>query len=186
MNAATSLLRKEHDAILRMLDVTEELVRQLERGEDVEPETLSELLEFFRVFADRCHHGKEEELLFPMLERKGLPNPGGPTGVMRAEHEQARALIKAMEEAGENYGKGMAGAGARWAEAARGYAMLLHEHIDKENNVLFKMAENLLTEAEQLELARAFEKLEEEKIGVGTHERLHSLIERLAAAFFVP
>lgn len=185
MLTATSVLRKEHLAILQMLDVCDEVSRQLGQGAPIAPETLMELLEFFRVFADRCHHGKEEELLFPLLERKGLPNPGGPTGVMRAEHEQARALIKAMEEAGEDYGKGMAGAGARWAEAARGYAKLLHAHIDKENNVLFKMAENLLTEAEQLELARAFDKHEEEKMGVDTHARLHSLIERLAAAFFV-
>ena len=60
MDTATGVLRKEHDAILRMLDVTEEVARQLDRGARVAPETLAGLLEFFRLFADRCHHGKEE------------------------------------------------------------------------------------------------------------------------------
>ena len=72
MAIATDVLRREHDAILRMLEVTELVAEQLDQGEKVKPETLDGLLEFFRLFADRCHHGKEEELLFPALERKGL------------------------------------------------------------------------------------------------------------------
>jgi hemerythrin-like domain-containing protein len=167
-----------------MLDITEEVTRRLDRGESVSPETLTELLEFFRVFADRYHHGKEEDLLFPLLEKKGLPKFGGPTGVMRAEHEQGRALIKQMAEAAQAYQDRTAGSAARWAEAARSYAALLHTHIDKENNVLFKMADHLLSGAEQQELANAFDRAEEEKIGHGTHERLHALMEKLAAAVF--
>ncbi len=181
MTTATSILRKEHDAILRMLDVAEEVARRLDGSERVAPETLSELLEFFRVFADRCHHGKEEDLLFPLLEKKGLPHPCGPTTVMRAEHELGRALIERMVDATGDYSRGATGADAGWTEAARSYVGLLRAHIDKENNVLFKMAEYLLTDAEQQKLASAFERVEEEKIAAGTHERLHLLMERLTA-----
>lgn len=179
MPAATSILRQEHDAILRMLDATEEAARMLDRGEQVAPETLRELLEFFRVFADRCHHGKEEDLLFPLLERKGLPRTGGPIGVMLVEHEQGRALIRQMGEAGEAYARGVAEAAPQWATAARGYTALLRQHIDKENNVLFQVADSLLSEAEQGELVAAFEKVETDKIGAGTHERLHALMDRV-------
>ncbi|HKZ53317.1 MAG TPA: hemerythrin domain-containing protein [Candidatus Acidoferrales bacterium] len=181
MTTATTILRTEHDAILRMLDATEEVARQLDRGQRVAPETLTGLLEFFRLFADRCHHGKEEDLLFPLLEKKGLPRAGGPIGVMLHEHEQGRALVKQMADAAEAYGAGAAEAGGRWAEAARGYSFLLRQHIDKENNVLFVMAENLLSSTEQAELATAFEKVEEEKMGPGTHERLHALMDKLTA-----
>lgn len=181
MTTATAILRKEHEGILRMLDATDEVVRLLYRGERVAPETLTGLLEFFRLFADRCHHGKEEDLLFPLLEKKGLPRAGGPIGVMLDEHEQGRALVREMVEAAEAYGRDTPEAGRRWAEAARGYATLLRQHIHKENNVLFMVAENLLSNAEQQELARAFEKVEEEKMGPGTHERLHALMEKLAS-----
>jgi hemerythrin-like domain-containing protein len=181
MNTATAILRQEHDAILRMLDVTDAIVQQLERNQRVAPETLAGLLEFFRLFADRCHHGKEEELLFPLLERKGMAHEGGPIGVMLHEHEQGRSLVRQMGDAADAYGSGQAQAGARWADAARSYVALLRQHIDKENNVLFMMAENVLSAAEQAELVAAFEKVEEEKMGAGTHERLHALMDKLCA-----
>src|SRR3990172_2858898 len=93
MDTATGILRQEHDAILRMLEVAEAVARQLDRGEDVPAETLAGLLECFRLFADRCHHGKEEDLLFPLLEKKGLPRAGGPIGVMLGGDEDGRALV---------------------------------------------------------------------------------------------
>ena len=181
MNTATAILRQEHDAILRMLDVTDAIVQQLERNQRVAPETLAGVLEFFRLFADRCHHSKEEELLFPLLERKGMAREGGPIGVMLHEHEQGRSLVRQMGDAADAFSNGMPGAGTRWADAARSYAALLRQHIDKENNVLFMMAENVLSAAEQTELAAAFEKVEEEKMGAGTHERLHALMDKLCA-----
>jgi hemerythrin-like domain-containing protein len=181
MATATKVLRHEHEAILKMLGAAEEGARRLERGEEVRQETLANLHEFFRLFADRCHHGKEEDLLFPLLERKGFPRQGGPIGLMLSEHEQGRTLIGQMVEAFEAYKSGQKSAGARWTEAAQGYAALLRAHIDKENNILFMMAERVLTPDEQASLAEDFEKLEVEKMGVGTHERLHTMMDRLLA-----
>ena len=183
MENATEILRKEHQGILKMLDVTEEVARRLAAGEPVAPEKLANLLEFFRLFADRCHHGKEEDLLFPLLQEKGLPRAGGPIGVMLAEHDQGRALVKQMAEAAESYTSGAPGAGRRWAEAARGYGALLRGHIGKENDVLFVMAERMLSPAEQAKLAVSFEKAEVEKMGAGTHERLHAVMDKLVAEF---
>lgn len=78
MDTATNTLRDEHKAILKMLDATEEVARRIKNGAAVAPETLSGLLEFFRTFADRCHHGKEEDCLFPLLDGKGCLVKGGP------------------------------------------------------------------------------------------------------------
>jgi hemerythrin-like domain-containing protein len=181
MTTATSVLRQEHDAILRMLEVTEEVARRLESGQAVPAETLGGLLDFFRLFADRLHHGKEEDLLFPLLEQKGMPREGGPVGVMLSEHEQGRALVRQMAEATTSYASGSEEAGGGWVGAARQYVALLRQHIDKENNVLFVMAENMLSADEQGELARQFEKVQEEKLGAGTRDRLHALKDKLSA-----
>lgn len=181
MTIATAILRKEHEAILRMLEVTEQAVGLLHRGGAVAPQILTGLVEFFQLFADRCHHSKEEELLFPLLEQKGLPRDGGPLGVMLYEHGLGRSLMQQMAEAAQAYSGGTREAGSRWAEAARSYIALLAQHIEKENNVLFRAAERLLSEDEQKQLACAFEKVEEEKMGAGTHERLHALMDKLAA-----
>jgi hemerythrin-like domain-containing protein len=182
--SATATLRHEHDAILKMLDATDEVARQIENGRIPEPDTLSGLLEFLRVFADRCHHGKEEDLLFPLLEKKGLPRHGGPIAVMLREHDQGRALIRMMVDAAEAFAAGDASAAKQWAAPAQGYTQLLRSHIGKENDILFVMAEQLLSDAEQSELFAAFEKVEVEKMGPGTHERLHKLMDGLCSRIF--
>jgi len=184
MNKATDVLRNEHKAVLKMLDATEEVAGRIQRGIPVTPEILSGLLEFLRIFADRCHHGKEEDCLFPMLEQKGMPHDGGPIYVMLHEHDQGRQLIRNMAEASEAYASGRKDAGLRWADAALGYAALLRSHIAKENDVLFVMADRLLSESEQAGLVEAFEKIEINKLGAGTHERIHGLMEKLHAEIF--
>ena len=183
MATATKVLRHEHEAILKILDVTEKVANRLERGEAVRQEVLADLQEFFRLFADQCHHGKEEELLFPLLEQKGIPRTGGPIGVMLHEHEEGRALLRQMGDAAEATKSGLAGAGSRWAGAARGYVGLLRGHIEKENTVLFMMAERVLSPREEEQLAEDFEKLEVDKMGVGTHERLHAMMDKMLVEF---
>ena len=80
MDTATAVLRKEHEAILKMLAVTEEVARRLEGRERIAPETLANLIQFFRLFADKCYHGKEEDLLFPNWRRKGCLARAAPSG----------------------------------------------------------------------------------------------------------
>jgi hemerythrin-like domain-containing protein len=184
MDTATNVLRNEHKAILRMLEATEETAKRIRHGDNIAPAILSGLLEFLRTFADRCHHGKEEDCLFPLLEQRGLPRGGGPVDVMLHEHEQGRELIRSMTAASEAYAAGRKDAALQWGEAAAKYAVLLRNHIDKENNVLFVMADRLLSESDQKSLVEAFEGIETDKLGAGTHERLHKLMDRLHAEIF--
>jgi hemerythrin-like domain-containing protein len=181
MPTATEILRHEHDAVVKMLGFTHDLADRLDHGQRASPDVLDKVLEFFRVFVDQCHHGKEEILLFPLLEAKGVPRAGGPLGVMLSEHQEGRKWIKEMTDAAEDYRLIVEGSGCRWASAARAYAELLHAHVDKENNVLFVLAERILTPDEQARLAEGFEKLEVEKIGAGRHEQIHAMMAELLA-----
>jgi hemerythrin-like domain-containing protein len=174
MAQPTAILRQEHEAVTRMLEAAEQAAGKLERKEAVRPDLLEGIGEFFELFVDKCHHGKEEELFFPALAKKGMSVEGGPIGVMLHEHEEGRELARRMRHAADAYAKGDVTAGAAWASPARGYARLLREHILKENNVLFPMAEGILSPTEEEELTAQFEQLEIEKMGRGTHERLHA------------
>lgn len=166
-------LRAEHDVILRAVAVLEHLADRLEQGQSVEADVLARLREFFTTFVDRCHHGKEERYLFPMLEQHGVPREGGPLAVMLREHDQGRAYVQAMASSG--------GGNARLAGTIRGYSAMLRGHIEKENLVLFRMAEQVLPEEAQRELASCFETMEHTDLGKGTHERLLAELERLEA-----
>ncbi len=178
---ATEILRKEHDSILKMLDALDHTSQQMLAGNPVQRSTLQGLLEFFQLFADRCHHGKEEGLLFPLLERRGIPRDGGPIGVMLHEHNHGRELIREMEAAAAEFEQQPEVAGRRWAQSAGAYSQLLRDHILKENDILFLMAEQILTPDEQTSLAADFDKAEIEKMGAGTRDRLRARMALLLA-----
>lgn len=173
MTQPTAILRKEHEAITGMLGAAERAAERLERNEPVRPEFLDGMSEFFSVFLDKCHHGKEEQIFFPALAKKGMPVDGGPIRVMLGEHEEGRAMASRLRALAQDYGRGNRAAGTEWAKTAREYSRLLRDHILKENNVLFPMAEGMLSPAEEEALTAQFEQMEIEKIGKGTHERLH-------------
>ena len=95
----TELLKCEHETILRVIGVLNRLVARCQQGQSFDEIPLRKCVEFFRLFADACHHAKEEDLLFPLLEAKGIPREGGPIGVMLHEHQLARQHTRAMADA---------------------------------------------------------------------------------------
>lgn len=169
----------EHRAIERMLAVLEAAARRLEEGQAVRPGLLREVVDFVRNFADRCHHGKEEENLFPRMEAAGVPRAGGPLGVMLLEHDQGRDYVSAIAGAIDAYDGGDSSAAGVIADNARGYVALLREHVWKEENILFPMAEEVLSPDDQRELEERFEQFEAEVMGPGVHERYHRLLDSL-------
>lgn len=175
---ATGSLKEEHEVIERILRILNVACDKLERGEDVSPEIFKKAIDFIRTFADRCHGGKEEDCLFPMVEARGVPRQGGPTGVMLMEHDQGRGFVRGFAEAVEKYEKGDKSAKEAIIQNARGYSSLLSQHIPKENDILYPLADKMLGPAQQKELLEKFEKIENERIGVGKHhEYLHLVME---------
>ena len=176
----TEILSGEHRIIEQVLDCLEKIAQNCQIEGRLDRISAEQALDFFRNFADRCHHGKEETHLFPAMEARGLPRQGGPTGVMFSEHEQGRTHIRAMADAIEGAAAGKSDAVAQFVDNARGYVGLLREHIEKEDHCLFTMANQALTEDDQRRLSAAFENVEQEHMGLGTHERFLNLADELA------
>ncbi len=170
MKKATEDLVNEHNAILKVLNITEKVITVDKRDTSFKLEFGRELVFFLKTFADKCHHGKEEGLLFPALINEGMQNQGGPIGVMLHEHILGREYIASMSSALDvnNY--------VEFVLYTEKYIALLRNHINKENNVLFPMADRLLDESRQNHLFEKFEEHEEMVIGHGVHEQLHSMI----------
>jgi hemerythrin-like domain-containing protein len=180
---STDELKKEHRGIELMLKVMTAVAEKADRNEALDTADLDAMVEFLTIFADKCHHGKEEEFLFPALEEAGVKREGGPIGVMLAEHAQGRALIAKIREAVTTIKAGDQTASKRFAGAAGEYAALLAAHIYKEDNVLFPMADARLSAAKDDWLIENFERLESERIGPGKHEEFHALLKRLKAKY---
>src|SRR4029079_8973557 len=106
-------------------------------------------IRFFRTFADRCHHKKEEEVLFPALAKKGLGTSVGPVAVMLQEHEIGRGHVARLDETIRRARRREEGASDAVAQAARAYADLLLAHIGKEDHILFPLADQVLQGADE-------------------------------------
>ncbi len=173
-------LKSEHEAVTVTLRILDSICNTAEKtGQISNPDHLEKLLEFFKTFVDTCHHTKEEELLFPALEEIGVSRESGPIGVMLKEHQQGREYVVKMNDSLAKYVDGDKEAAGGFMKSARAYIALLTQHIDKENNVLFPIAEKNLSNEKQTELWEGFEKIETEKIGVGKHDAFHRMIESL-------
>lgn len=170
-------LIKEHGDIKLMLRLLEKIAGNIEAGESVDKKHLEKSVEFIREFADKCHHGKEEDLLFPAIKENNIPKEISLADVLIEEHDTGRQLVKGMSEATVENDF------AKFAENARSYVKLLDQHIDKENTVLFPMADKSLSEEKQKELEAGFEDLEKNIIGKGRHEELHGIIHQLKEAY---
>ena len=176
MNSIKTLVH-EHFIIGKGLNILESIINKLEKNEQVSIEKINSLLDFFHVFADKCHHVKEEEIMYPELEKRGIPKESGPIGVMIYEHNEGRELYNQMKQAlsdlSNNSNK------KQFISAANNYINLLRQHIWKEDNVLFRMAEQVLTENEDKQITERFEHFENEQIGKEVHEKYHNLIHEL-------
>ena len=180
---ATEQLKNEHEAVKLMMKILDAAGGKLKAGNKQKIADFEDMIDFLKVFVDRCHHGKEEQILFPQMEKAGVSKENGPIGVMLAEHEQGRGYIRGMSQGVEDYKAGKGDATQLLLENVALYIELLDQHIFKENNVLFAMADKLFTEEEQNTLFDQFEELEEKVIGLGKHEELHHLLEKMNAAY---
>lgn len=172
----TEILSDEHRVIERVLSALEGLTKlpvndALERWKKA--------LDFFRHFADQCHHSKEENVLFPAMEEHGIPREGGPIGTMLAEHEEGRSHVRSMIIAVEQLMTGNGAAAEPLLSHARAYVSLLREHIQKEDDILFRMADEVIPEHEQRQILRRFERHEAEEMGAGAHDKYLNIAQEL-------
>jgi hemerythrin-like domain-containing protein len=176
---------QEHRVIEQVIACLEAMTKRCEAGQALDTTSAAEAIDFFRVFADRCHHGKEEDLLFPAMEDKGFSREQGPTGVMLREHDAGRYLVHGMSKAIERVASGETAAQAEFIEHARSFAALLRQHIMKEDQCLFTMADRVFSVADQDALSQSFAKVEKHGLGPDVHEQYVKLADQLADRFGV-
>jgi hemerythrin-like domain-containing protein len=156
MKTATQNLENDHVYILRLCDVMLAMVKQ----QCVDTNHFELVINLIRKFADGTHHAKEENLLFPLMGAKGFSPEHGPVAVMLHEHEEGRKYVKGASEGIQKFKDGDTDALQSIYENMSGYALLLQGHIDKENNILFRMADQAFSDDEQQKLLVEFATIE--------------------------
>jgi hemerythrin-like domain-containing protein len=165
--------------IERVLTALERASSRLSKGEDVYLRFFTGTTVFIKNFADGCHHQKEEGILFPAMVENGLSKQTGPLAVMLVEHEEGRRLTQKMRQAIEHLQTRDDAGRNELVQNAMGYVKLLRQHIYKEDNILFPMADEVIPASHYAPIMDAFEHVEKIETGEGVHEKYEALAEWL-------
>ena len=171
----TQVMVDEHKLILRMIALVEKNTELLEQGKFRNWQFYLDAVDFIRNYADRFHHAKEEDVLFAELIKNGMPEKQSPIEAMHMEHDQGRAYVRAMEEAAQKALDGETGQAAIIAENAKGYAALLRGHIEKEDDILYPLAERVLPDDVRGRMLEAYDSAEMKTPGL--EEKYRKLVE---------
>ena len=181
----TEILMAEHRTISKVLAATASLADQLELDQPLDPGVFKDVINFFCIYADRSHHSKEEDGLFPLMKKRKVHMKGGPTEILIAEHEKSRNLVAELTEAAEDYELGDPTAREDLITCLRGIVHLYPGHMWKEDYLLFPLINKALSPEDQEQLAQEFKKIDQ-KIGQETLHRLEQAAELLVANHETP
>jgi hemerythrin-like domain-containing protein len=158
---------EEHRVILDLVDSLKRYAAYLESGGKPHPKLLHEILDVIEHYADKCHHRKEEAVLFPLIRNKPTKDRTM-VDLLLLEHEQARAFVRIMRKGGKD----------DLLRGAHGYDSLLIGHVEKENP-FFKECDGLCTDRERGELLKGCLKVESEVMGTKEHAHYREIVENL-------
>jgi hemerythrin-like domain-containing protein len=179
MNTATKNLEDDHVHILKLIEVMERVIG----SENPDVSHLEGIVDLIKNFADGLHHAKEENQFFPFLSKRGFSLSQGPVAVMLHEHIQGREFVKGMADNISLYKGGNHSALGRIYSNMAGYADLLKNHIGKENNILFRMADRALSETDNQELLKQFEEAEKNHGAGSPSAEYIDRIQQLASSY---
>lgn len=176
-NKAIDILTEEHRLILRAMIIAEKMAAAFEKDASVREDDARALLDFIANFADNFHHKKEEDILFKWMGERGFPVEGGPIAVMLAEHDIGRGFATDAKDALQS--PPSPESLACLIQNLRHFAAHLRQHIFKEDNILYPMAERLCDADGEAELLNLYEGKIPMSRAIETNRRYKNIINEL-------
>jgi hemerythrin-like domain-containing protein len=169
-------LMVEHRLIERMLSVVKDTLAQIESSHRIDPVFVDTAVDFIRMYADRTHHGKEEEIFFRDLDKRPLSvEDRRVMNELIAEHVFGRKITKALVDANSRYRDGDEMALPDIADKLQTLVEFYPKHIEKEDKVFFPAARAYLTDSEDKAMLAEYWEFDRRMI----HEKYESVVEGL-------
>ena len=171
---ARAPLMIEHRLIERMIGIINGVLSQIEKEEKVDPVFVDTTVDFIRTYADRTHHGKEEDILFRDLSKRDLSEEDQLLmNDLIQEHILGRKTTKKLVETNTRYRNGDKSALAEIVSNLRSLVEFYPKHIKKEDKVFFPSARSYFSEQEDQAMLNEFWEFDRKMI----HEKYISLVE---------
>jgi len=155
----SKILAEEHQNILKVIDALSDECNNLGSGKPINNGFMTKAIDFIRNYADKFHHAKEEDILFKefcKVAEQGEVHCN-PVEQMLVEHDMGRDFVKEMEQGVKEGNKDKIMGGIRE------YTSLLRDHIFKEDNILYPMADESFDKKTEEAMLKRFEKVEKDR-----------------------
>jgi len=179
----TENLMHEHRTVIEILNIINIIAENIKQKKVFYPMDIEKIVDFLTGFWDKCHNEKEEKALYPELISSGVHIEDKSIDGISNEHSMGRIYIKEMSSSIVNCKMGNPFSGEKLADCLINYSNLLSNHIRKEEEVLFPIINQTLTDNKQREILRSFVKIEEETIGQQIPEKYYELMNYLKAKY---
>jgi len=180
MSIAIEVMMDEHQYILRALKTARQMCKQVMEKGKVETEDFYKFIDFVRNFADKYHHGKEEVILFRLMEAEiGQMAVEGPIRGMLVEHDLGRLYMSRLEKALEDYKEGNKDTMLDIIANTISYTHLLNQHINTEDKTLYPFAQRRLSKTSLKKMNEEVKKMEENDENKKTREKYLAIVEEL-------
>ena len=178
MHDSIKILFEEHEIIVNAIDVVKQASVLIGKNDEQYEKIVRELIFFFRNYADKFHHHKEEEILFPEMQKKNELLADGMIKEMLENHEDFREMVSCIEKYldEKNYLKAQ--------QQLKSYTEALSDHIAVENDEVFQIAETILDANELQKIYFRFEDCDLES-GKDKKQQLVESIENIRKEFFL-
>lgn len=151
------VLMIEHRLIERVIPAMEREIGRIDSGGGPDQTWVDNLVRFMREYADKCHHGKEEDILFIELGKKEMtPKLNRTMEELVAEHKRGRAMVGQLKKLGEHYSHGDEAVSGNLANLMRTISTFYIRHIEREDKRFFIQSMNYLDEEERRRMLERF------------------------------
>lgn len=177
---AIKIMIDEHENVRRMLKVIRKICYEVLINGEFNIEDFPKIIDFVRIYTDKLHHGKEEDILFKTMEEEleRLAKSGAIKG-MYIEHDNGRLYMANLEKGVLSFKEGNDEARLDIIANAICYADLLDRHIEKENTAMYTFAERMLTDQSKEFIEKESKKIDEQATEDGTQEKYLNLLNEL-------
>jgi len=168
----------EHEMIERAMEVLKTNLTKVLNGKYDKVQT-ARAVDFLLEFGDKIHNAKEEQFLFPRMGERGAPTEGGPISVMLLEHELERKLLVKMQMALGTLNTSPDDEKAAFVKEGMEYLTIRAEHIWKENDILYNMGRQILTEDDFAYLLEEFKNLDQQHYGDQSSAKFETMLKEV-------
>jgi hemerythrin-like domain-containing protein len=173
----------EHRLIENMVSLMREEIVMINEESEVRTAFIDVIVDFFRIYADRTHHGKEEDILFRELKKKKMDSQHETImNELIEEHIYGRKTVGRLIDAKENFLKGDSDALEKIVECLTEISEFYPRHIEKEDKRFFYPCLEYFSQGEQDEMLHEFWTFDRNMI----HEKYRKIVEEHRGKVLTP